>query len=161
MKKAFSLMTALCMTVMSLPAVPAANAAPVYGIPIAAEASAWIGGYSSDQSKTNTGTRVGGTYIGAVEAYNDPEVCDGQNSKDVKVSFARFDLGDDVSSVTKYELTLSGGNIMSNRSGDINLYVALADTDTTVSDGKTPVGDSWTEFFMERQTGASYRAGRA
>ncbi len=146
MKKALSFLTACSITVMCLPVTYPIYAAPVYEKVIAAEATAGVGGYRTDHGKTDIGFRVGGTETGVVSAYNDSAVCDGNNSKDVKAGFARFDLGDDISSITKYELKLSNGTIMNGRDGDINLYVALADAESTVCEGKTSVGAEWESF---------------
>ena len=145
MKKLISLFTAGITAAMCvMPSVSAGAAG--YEHTIAAEAMCGIGGYSSDQSKTNIGFRVGGTASGVVDAYGDPAVSGGKNSKDVKVGFARFDLGDDTSNATKFELTLTGGTTMSGRNGNINLYAAVADADSAVVSGSAPAGENWTSF---------------
>ncbi len=145
MKKVLNVFLSICILMMCLPTNISVYAAETHETTLSSEAMNGIGGYSSDQGKSLNQFRVGGTEHGIVEAYNDASIHGGSNSKDLKVGFVRFDLGSDTDSVTKYELKFSGGWTQSNRWGNINLFVALADVNTTIADGETPMGDDWTK----------------
>lgn len=143
MKKLLNLLLSLSIAVSVIQPVFAETG----NITIEPEAVCGIGGYKSDHGKTDMGFRLGGTGNGAIEAYSDASLADGNGSVDIKAGFARFNLGNEAAGDDEvYTLSISGGSVISTRTGNIAVYAAAADPQTTVVSGKTPAGIEWNEI---------------
>ena len=107
--------------------------------------------YSGDHGNTFDELQIGGQDNDALSGYKDTESQNGGNwnggtSHDIKVGFARFDLGNNTDrDGVKYELEISNARAAGNvdRLNDMKLYAALVDPNTTLCTGKTAIGTNW------------------